>query len=49
MSSQLLVFSDLDGSLLDHFSYRWDAAADALQRLQSAGIPLILEIGRAHV
>ncbi|HAN67133.1 MAG TPA: mannosyl-3-phosphoglycerate phosphatase, partial [Halieaceae bacterium] len=27
MSSQLLVFSDLDGSLLDHFSYRWDAAA----------------------
>ncbi len=42
MSSQLLVFSDLDGSLLDHFSYRWDAAADALQRLQSAGIPLIL-------
>lgn len=37
----LLVVTDLDGTLLDHFSYRFDAAGDALQRLQELGIPLI--------
>lgn len=37
-----LVFSDLDGSLLDHHSYRFDAALPAIEALQAANIPLIL-------
>ena len=38
----LIVFSDLDGTLLDHHSYRWDAAEPALEALRRNGIPLIL-------
>jgi len=37
-----LVFSDLDGTLLDHDDYSFSAALKALQRLQERGIPLIL-------
>lgn len=39
---RLLIISDLDGTLLNHDNYRWDAASSALARLESAGIPLIL-------
>lgn len=37
-----LVFSDLDGTLLDHESYDWTPAADLLARLTAAGIPVCL-------
>lgn len=37
-----LVFSDLDGTLLDHDSYDWTPAADLLTRLTAAGIPVCL-------
>ncbi len=37
----MIVFTDLDGSLLDHDSYRHDAAESALQRLAVLGIPCI--------
>lgn len=37
-----IVFSDLDGTLLDHASYSWQAAAPALDALKQRGIPLIL-------
>ena len=37
-----IVFSDLDGTLLDHHDYRFDAAAAALEALRVADIPLIL-------
>lgn len=36
-----LVFTDLDGSLLDHHSYDWSPAAPWLKRLASAGIAVI--------
>lgn len=39
---QLVVFTDLDGTLLDHESYDWCPAEAALHRLQAAGIPLII-------
>lgn len=39
---RLLIISDLDGTLLNHDNYRWEAAAPALARLEQAGIPLIL-------
>ena len=38
---QLLVVTDLDGSLLDD-AYSWTAARPALKRLKEMGIPLIL-------
>lgn len=37
-----VVFSDLDGTLLDHESYSWAAAAPALEALKAAGVPLVL-------
>lgn len=39
---RLIVFSDLDGTLLDHDSYSWAAAGPALKRMRALGIPLIL-------
>ncbi|SFJ52711.1 HAD-IIB family hydrolase [Celeribacter neptunius] len=39
---RLIVFSDLDGTLLDHDSYSWAAAEPALGRMRALGIPLIL-------
>lgn len=36
-----LVFSDLDGSLLDHHSYDWTPAKDWLERLNAWGVPVI--------
>lgn len=38
----LVVFSDLDGTLLDHDSYSWDPARPALDRLAALGVPVVL-------
>ena len=38
---QLLVFTDLDGSLLDHDTYSYQAALSQLQILEEWGIPVI--------
>lgn len=38
----LLVFTDLDGTLLDHDTYSYTAALPALAALREEGIPLIL-------
>lgn len=38
----LIVFTDLDGSLLDHRTYAPEAARPALDRLARLGVPLIL-------
>lgn len=37
----LLVFTDLDGTLLDHQTYAWDAASRALETLRSLAVPVI--------
>ncbi|PKH24748.1 mannosyl-3-phosphoglycerate phosphatase-related protein [Enterobacterales bacterium CwR94] len=37
----LMVVSDLDGSLLDHHTYRWEDAIIWLDRLRAQGIPLV--------
>ncbi|MCL7940186.1 HAD-IIB family hydrolase [Halomonas sp. ATCH28] len=36
-----LLFTDLDGSLLDHHSYDWAPARDWLARLKELGVPVI--------
>ena len=43
MSSRVqpLVFTDLDGSLLDHHSYRCDEAMPLLAKLEQVGIPVM--------
>jgi len=38
----LVVFSDLDGTLLDHETYSWSAARPALDRLAQLGCPVVL-------
>lgn len=38
----LVVFSDLDGTLLDPATYRWEPAGPALEALRRAGAPLVL-------
>ena len=40
--SGILVFSDLDGTLLDHTTYSWAPARPALDRLRALGAGLIL-------
>lgn len=37
-----LVYSDLDGTLLNHHDYSFDEASEALAYLQKEGIPLII-------
>ena len=37
-----VVFTDLDGTLLDHQSYSFEAAREALARLRQAEVPLVL-------
>ncbi len=39
---RLIVFSDLDGTLLDHDSYSWAPAEPALSRMRDLGVPLVL-------
>ena len=38
----LLVFTDLDGTLLDHHDYSWTAALPALSRLRAMGVPVVI-------
>jgi mannosyl-3-phosphoglycerate phosphatase len=37
----LAIFTDLDGTLLDH-RYSWEPATDALEKLRRRGVPIIL-------
>lgn len=39
---RLIIFSDLDGTLLDHDDYDWSPARPALERLAASGIPVVL-------
>lgn len=39
---KIIVFTDLDGSLLNHDDYSFEGARPSLDRLREAGIPLIL-------
>jgi mannosyl-3-phosphoglycerate phosphatase len=42
MKDRILVFTDLDGTLLDHQTYSFDSARPALRLLREKGIPLII-------
>ena len=40
--TSLMIVTDLDGSLLDHHDYNWDAASAWLARLKQEQVPLVL-------
>jgi len=42
MAFPLLIFTDLDGTLLDHHTYSCQGAAETLRQLRERAIPLIL-------
>jgi mannosyl-3-phosphoglycerate phosphatase len=48
MDRQLLVFTDLDGTLLDHHDYSYTAAKPALARLARHQIPLVLNSSKTR-
>lgn len=45
----LVVFSDLDGTLLDHKTYSFDPARKALDALRRQGLPLVLASSKTAV
>lgn len=45
---KLLVFTDLDGTLLDHENYKWIAAAPAIKQLQQHAYPLIFNSSKTY-
>lgn len=45
-SPSMIVFTDLDGTLLDHHSYAWQDAKDCLQLLEQQGIPVIFNTSK---
>jgi len=40
--ASLAVFTDLDGTLLDHETYAWEPAAEALDQCRRLGVPVIM-------
>ena len=47
-NTQWLIASDLDGTLLDHFTYSHQPADATLHQLESAGIPVILNSSKTR-
>jgi mannosyl-3-phosphoglycerate phosphatase len=43
-----VVFTDLDGSLLDRDTYRWDATIPALEHVERRAVPLVLVTGKTR-
>jgi mannosyl-3-phosphoglycerate phosphatase len=39
---RLIIFTDLDGTLLDHDSYSWEQARPALDRVKASGTPWVI-------
>lgn len=42
MKGHYIVFTDLDGTLLDHDTYAWEAARPALRLCRHQGVPVVL-------
>ncbi len=49
MTDAILVFTDLDGTLLNHHDYDWSAAKPALAALKARHIPLMLVSSKTDV
>lgn len=44
----LLISSDLDGTLIDHHNYSFEAALPALQHCQVLGVPVVLNTSKTY-
>jgi mannosyl-3-phosphoglycerate phosphatase len=42
LAPPFIVYTDLDGTLLDHDSYDWSPAAEMLSRLGALGVPVVI-------
>ncbi len=49
IAKQVLIFSDLDGTLLDHFTYESTEALSTIEQLNYAEIPIILTTSKTLV
>jgi mannosyl-3-phosphoglycerate phosphatase len=47
-SARLVVFTDLDGTLLDHEDYRWEPAREALTELARKHVPLVFATSKTR-
>jgi len=45
-AEQTIIFSDLDGTLLDHFTYDYSPARSTLDQLKVANIPIVLSTSK---
>jgi len=45
---KVIIFSDLDGTLLDHNTYSFQAASEALEFIKSKNIPLVICTSKTH-
>ncbi len=43
-----LLFTDLDGTLLDHFTYSHSSADSAIKKLQAQGVPIIFNTSKTY-
>lgn len=48
MLEQCVIFTDLDGTLLDHHDYSWVPARDALNAAQRHNIPIIINTSKTR-
>jgi len=46
---RFVIFTDLDGTLLDHHTYSYDAARPALEKLRKSAIPLIMVSSKTRI
>ncbi len=49
MNKHIVVFTDLDGTLLDHDSYSYTAAEPALDFIRNNNIPLIFTTSKTAI
>lgn len=47
--NNIILFTDLDGTLLDHKNYSWQAASEAIKKLKQHQIPIILNSSKTLV
>jgi len=48
MTQKYLVSTDLDGTLLDHHTYSWQAASKALQECHEKDVPVVINTSKAQ-
>ena len=48
MTKQSIIFTDLDGTLLDHFDYGFDEAQDVINELKERNIPIIPNTSKTY-